>query len=67
MNEPTSTSDPMFIACEAVLRDIASYPVTSERLLDALPLIKEAIAAIRAMDEADVKGLEPMTVMRLAP
>jgi hypothetical protein len=67
MNEPTSTSDPMFIACEAVLRDIASYQVTSERLLEALPLIKESIAAIRAMDEADVKGLEPMTVMRLAP
>jgi hypothetical protein len=67
MNEPTSTTDPMLIACEAVLREIASYPVTSERLLEALPLIKESIAAIRTMDEADVNGLEPMTVMRLAP
>jgi hypothetical protein len=56
----------MLIACEAVLRDIASYPITSERLLQALPLIKESIAAIRTMDEADVSGLEPMTVMRPA-
>jgi hypothetical protein len=56
----------MLIACEAVLRDMASYPITGERLLEALPLIKESIAAIRTMDGADVSGLEPMTVMRPA-
>jgi hypothetical protein len=65
MNEPNNPSDLLLQTCEALLREIASYPITSDRLLEALPLIKDSLAAIRRMDEVDVSGLEPMTVVRL--
>jgi hypothetical protein len=65
MSDTSSTSDPMLIACEAVLREISNYPITTERLLEALPLIREALLSIRAMDNVNVTGIEPMTVVRL--
>jgi hypothetical protein len=62
----SNPSDPLLRACEAALSEIAGYPITGERLSEALPLIRQAIAAIREMDEADVSGLEPMTIIRLS-
>ena len=57
-------SDALLIACDAVLREIAGYAITSDRLNAALPLIRETLSAIRAMDEVDVGASEPMTTFR---
>jgi hypothetical protein len=57
-------SDALLAACDAVLREIAGYPITAERLNAALPLIREIQSAIRAMDEVDVSASEPMTTFR---
>jgi hypothetical protein len=57
-------SDALLVACDAVLREIAGYPITSDRLNAALPLIREIQAAIRAMDDVDVSVSEPMTTFR---
>jgi hypothetical protein len=57
-------SDALLVACDAVLREIAGYPITSDRLSAALPLIREIQSAIRAMDDVDVSASEPMTTFR---
>jgi hypothetical protein len=57
-------SDALLVACDAVLREIAGYPITPERLNAALPFIREILSAIRAMDELDVSASEPMTTFR---
>lgn len=57
-------SDALIVACDAVLREIAGYPITPDRLNAALPLIREALSAIRSMDELDVSASEPMTTFR---
>lgn len=57
-------SDALIVACDAVLREIAGYPITPDRLNAALPLIREALSAIRLMDELDVSASEPMTTFR---
>jgi hypothetical protein len=54
-------------ACAAMLREVADYPISSERLADAWSLIEEMIAAIRTLDEVDVSNTEPVTVFRIAP
>lgn len=54
--------DPLMAACDAVLREVGGYPISDARLAEALPLIRSMVAAIRAMDEVDVGGIEPMTV-----
>ena len=57
-------SDALLVACDAVLREIAGYPITVDRLNAALPLIREIQSAIRAMDDVDVSASEPMTTFR---
>ena len=57
-------SDALLVACDAVLREIAGYPITPDRLNAALPLIREIQSAIRAMDDVDVSASEPMTTFR---
>ena len=57
-------SDALIVACDAVLREIAGYPITPDRLNAALPLIREALSAIRSMDELDVSASEPITTFR---
>jgi hypothetical protein len=57
-------SDTLFVACDVVLREIGGYPITPDRLNAALPLIREILSAIRAMDEVDVSATEPMTTFR---
>ena len=57
-------SDALLVACDAVLREIAGYPITSDRLNAALPLIREIQSAIRTMDDADISASEPMTTFR---
>ena len=64
---PGFRPDPLLVACDAALREVGGYPVTPDRLGAALPLIREMLAAIRAMDEVDVSGSEPMTVFRPLP
>ena len=59
-------SDTLLVACDAVLREIGGYPITPDRLNAALPLIREILSAIRAMDEVDVSASEPMTTFRPA-
>jgi hypothetical protein len=61
MSDRAESSDALLAACSAVLREVAEYPITPERLEAALPLVKEMIAAIRMMDEVDVDGIEPAT------
>ena len=60
-------SDALLVSCDAVLREIAGYPITSDRLNAALPLIREIQSAIRAMDDVDVSASEPMTTFRPLP
>jgi hypothetical protein len=60
-------SDPLLVTCDAVLREIGGYPITPDRLNAALPLIREILSAIRAMDEVDVSASEPMTTFRPVP
>ena len=57
-------SDTLLVACDAFLREIGGYPITPDRLNAALPLIREILSAIRAMDEVDVSASEPMTTFR---
>ena len=57
-------SDTLLVACDAVLREIGGYPITADRLNAALPLIREILPAIRAMDEVDVSASEPITTFR---
>jgi hypothetical protein len=66
MSSPNLSSDPdaLLLACDAALREIAGYPITSDRLNAALPLVRETLSAIRAMDEVDVSASEPMTTFR---
>jgi hypothetical protein len=59
--------DPLMAACAALLREIGGYPIDHVRLEAALPLIRSMMTAIRAMDEVDVRGVEPMTVFRPLP
>jgi hypothetical protein len=56
--------DALLVACDVVLREIAGYPITSDRLNAALPLLRAILPAIRAMDEVDVSAAEPMTTFR---
>jgi hypothetical protein len=56
--------DPLMTACDAVLHEVGAYSIGEARLAEALPLIRSMVAAIRAMDEVDVRGIEPMTVFR---
>ena len=56
--------DALLVACDAVLREIAGYSITPDRLNAAVPLIREILSAIRAMDELDVSAFEPMTTFR---
>lgn len=67
MKESATHLDPLIAACDAVLREVAAYPITPERLHSAGPLIVEIVSAIREMDEVDVSGVEPLTVFRLLP
>jgi hypothetical protein len=46
---------------------VGGYPISSDRLEAALPLIREIVSAIREMDEVDVTAVEPVTVFRLLP
>jgi hypothetical protein len=64
MTNRDSNSDALLVVCDAVFREIAGYPITSDRLNAALPLIREFLSAIRAMDEVDVSASEPMTTFR---
>lgn len=64
MSEANVDSDGLQAACEALLREIAGYPITPERMAAALPLIKEMLRAIRTLDEVDVASVEPMTSFR---
>jgi hypothetical protein len=64
MSDRVESSDALLAACSAVLREVADYPITAERLEAALPLVKEMIAAIRMMDEVDVDGIEPATAFQ---
>jgi hypothetical protein len=57
-------TDRLMTACDAVLREVGGFSVGDARLAEALPLIRSMVAAIRAMDEVDVGGVEPMTVFR---
>ena len=66
MTDQPTESDPLFLACDALLREIAGTEISTDRLSDALPVIRETIAAIREMDEVDVAGVEPATAFRLA-
>jgi len=52
------------VACDAVLREIGGYPITPDRLNAALPLIREILSDISAMEEVDVSDSEPMTTFR---
>jgi hypothetical protein len=56
--------DPLMTACDAVLREVGACSIGEARLAEALPLIRSMVAAIRAMDEVDVRDIEPMTVFR---
>jgi hypothetical protein len=64
MANDEANSEALLVACDAVLREVAGYPITSERLSAALPLIREILLAIRAMDEVDVSASEPMITFR---
>lgn len=59
--------DPLLQACNAVLREVAGAPISPERLEAAGPLIAEIVAAIRLMDEVDVRDVEPATIFRARP
>ena len=63
MQESEGT-DRLMTACDAVLREVGGSSIGEARLAEALPLIRSMVAAIRAMDEVDVGGVEPMTVFR---
>ena len=60
----SEASDRLMTACDAMLREVGAYSIGEARLEEALPLIRSMVAAIRAMDEVDVRGIEPMTVFR---
>jgi hypothetical protein len=64
MGDAQGTSEPLLLACDAVLREVAGYPITPDRLSAALPLIRSFVSAIRAMDEVELGALEPMTTFR---
>ena len=57
-------SDALLVACDVVLREIAGYPITADRLNAALPLIREIQSGIRTMDDVDISASEPMTTFR---
>lgn len=60
-------ADPMLQTYAAVLREVAGYEITGERLEAAMPLIRQMVSAIRLMDEVDVSEIEPMVAFRCLP
>jgi hypothetical protein len=67
MKNSQDNPDPLLAACAAMLREVAGYPITVERLQAAGPVIREVLTAIRALDEVDVSRVEPMTIFRARP
>jgi hypothetical protein len=53
--------DPLLLAVTAMLRELADFPITEDRLAEARPIVEATLVAIRSLDEADVEGLEPAT------
>lgn len=67
MSEQSIANDPLWTACDCVLREVSGFSIPSARLEAALPLIREIMVAIRSMDEVDVSSVRPMTEFRLEP
>jgi hypothetical protein len=67
MADQDPNPDPLLVACDALLREVAGYPLSADRLEAAVPLIREILSAIRMMDEVDVSASEPMTTFRPLP
>jgi hypothetical protein len=64
MTERVSPTDRLFLTAQALLAEVG-YPITEERLTQALPLMREILAEIRILDELDLEGVEPITVFRV--
>lgn len=64
MADRPSDREPLLAACDAVLRELAGFPTSPERLDASVLLIREIMSAVRAMDEVDVRDVEPMTTFR---
>jgi hypothetical protein len=60
----TEKADPTPLAtlCVAMLHELGDYPITSERIERALPLVSDLLGHIRRLDELDVEQIEPATV-----
>ncbi len=67
MPEPGANSDGLLAACDTLLREIAGYPITPERINAALPVIRDMLRAIRMLDDVDLGAVEPMTTFRPLP
>lgn len=65
--DSTPSIESLLRACTAMLEEVGGLTLPPDRLLDAGPLIAEIVAAIRAMDEADVDDLTPATEFRVDP
>jgi hypothetical protein len=63
----TGADTHILAACDMLLREIAGYPITPERMDAALPLVREMLRAIRILDEVDLGVIEPMTIFRPLP
>ncbi len=63
----TEVPPSLLAACEAMLREVSQFPITPERLADAGVVFRDVIAAIRALDEVDLEGVEPATHFRVRP
>jgi hypothetical protein len=59
--------DPLLQAYATILREVAGYNITEERLEAAIPLVRHMVQAIRMMDEVDVSEIEPMVAFKCLP
>ena len=64
MTAEQGDADPLLQTFAVMLREVAGYDITGERLEAAMPLIRPMVSAIRLMDEVELGDTEPMVAFR---